>query len=52
MLKSLPKEVRDSSPAQIGLDYCNRLFQLESDFAEQKLSFRSDTRPAWNALSQ
>ena len=39
-LKSLPKEVRDRSPAQVGLDYCNKLLQLESDFAEQKLSFQ------------
>ena len=39
-LKSLPKEVRERSPAQVGLDYCNRLFQLESDFAEQELSFQ------------
>ena len=39
-LKSLPKEVRDKSPAQVGLDYCDRLFRLENVFAEEKLSFQ------------
>ena len=39
-LKSLPKELRDRSPAKIGLDYCDKLFRLESDFIERKLSFQ------------
>ena len=39
-LKSLPKEVRERSPAQVGLDYCDRLFHLEKGFSEQKLSFQ------------
>ena len=39
-LKSLPQEVRDRSPARIGLDYCDKLFRLESDFTQQKLSFQ------------
>ena len=39
-LKSLPKEVRDRSPAQVGLNYCNKLFPLESDYVEQTLSFQ------------
>jgi transposase len=38
-LKILPKEIRNKSPAQIGLDYCNRLFGLEADYANQKLDF-------------
>jgi hypothetical protein len=37
-LKSLPKELRERSPAQVGLDYCDKLFHLESGFTEQKLS--------------
>ena len=43
-LKSLPKEVRDRSPARVGLDYCDKLFRLESDFAEQELSFQERYR--------
>lgn len=39
-LKSLPQELRDRSPAKTGLDYCDKLFRLESDFTGQKLSFR------------
>ena len=39
-LKSLPKEVLNRSPARVGLNYCDKLFQMESDFAEQELSFR------------
>ena len=39
-LKSLPKELRDRSPARVGLDYCDKLFQLENNFTEQELSFQ------------
>ena len=39
-LKSLPKELRDRSPAKIGLDYCDKLFHLESGYSDQKLSFQ------------
>ena len=39
-LKSLPNELRDRSPAKIGLDYCDKLFRLESDYTEGKLSFQ------------
>lgn len=39
-LKSLPQELRDRSPAKVGLDYCDKLFHLESGFAEQGLSFQ------------
>lgn len=31
-LKSLPKEVRDRSPGQAGLGFCNQLFALEEDY--------------------
>ena len=39
-LKSLPQELRDRSPAKIGVDYCDKLFRLESGFTEQNLSFQ------------
>ena len=39
-LKSLPKNLQDRSPAKIGLDYCDKLFRLESDYTEGKLSFQ------------
>lgn len=39
-LKSLPQELRDRSPAKIGLDYCDKLFRQESGFTEQNLSFQ------------
>lgn len=39
-LKSLPKELRDRSPAKTGLDYCDKLFHLEGSYVEQKLSFQ------------
>ena len=39
-LKSLPNELRDRSPAKIGLDYCDKLLRLESGFTEQNLSFQ------------
>ncbi len=37
-LRSLPKELRSRSPAQTGLDFCNRLFSLEAEFLRQTLS--------------
>ena len=37
-LRSLPKELRSRSPAQTGLDFCNRLFALEAEFSRQALS--------------
>lgn len=37
-LRSLPKELRRRSPAQTGLDFCNRLFSLEAEFLRQTLS--------------
>lgn len=43
-LKSLPKDVRSRSPAQIGLDFCNRLFALEADYAEKQLDFEERHR--------
>ncbi len=39
-LKSLPKELRERSPAKVGLDYCDKLFHLESIFEEEELSFQ------------
>ncbi len=39
VLKSLPKDIRDRSPAQVGLEFCNKLFGLEEDYAKQELSF-------------
>ena len=43
-LKSIPEDVRHKNPAKIGLDYCNRLFGLESDFSKQNLSFEERHR--------
>ena len=39
-LKSLPKEIREKHPAHKGLDYCNRLFALEEDYAKAGISFQ------------
>lgn len=39
-LKSLPQDIRARSPAQTGLEYCNRLFQLEEEYVRQDLSFQ------------
>ena len=39
-LKTLPKEAKEKHPAQIGLQYCNKLFELEAGYAEKKLSFQ------------
>jgi transposase len=38
-LKVLPHDLQRKSPAQKGLDYCNKLFALEADYAKQSLSF-------------
>ena len=38
-LKSLPADLRNRSPAQVGLDFCNTLFGLEERFSKQGLSF-------------
>jgi len=39
-LKSPPQELRDRSPSKAGLDYCDKLFHLESGYKRQKLSFQ------------
>ncbi len=39
-LQSLPKEAKEKHPAQIGLWYCNNLFELEAGYAEKRLSFQ------------
>ena len=39
-LKTLPKEAKEKHPAQIGLRYCNKLFELETGYTEKKLSFQ------------
>ena len=39
-IKSLPEQLRDKSPAKAGLDFCDKLFRLESGFVEQSLSFQ------------
>lgn len=39
-LKSLPKEIREKHPAHKGLDYCNRLFALEEEYAQAGISFQ------------
>lgn len=38
-LKSIPKDIREKSPAQAGLDYCNQLFALEECWSRQDLSY-------------
>ena len=38
-LKALLKEAREKHPAQTGLRYCNKLFELKAGYAEKKLSF-------------
>jgi transposase len=43
-LKSIPEDIRAKNPAQIGLNYCNKLFGLEAKFAEQKLNFEERYR--------
>jgi hypothetical protein len=37
-LKALPKNERAASPANVGLDYCNRLFRLEGVYDEEGIS--------------
>lgn len=39
-LKLLPQEIRSKSPAQTGLNYCNKLFNLEGKYKEQMRSFK------------
>ena len=38
-LKTLPKDAREKHPAQTGLRYCNKLFELEAGYTEKRLSF-------------
>lgn len=38
-LKSIPKKLRKSSPANTGLDFCNQLFALEVNYTEQHLNY-------------
>ena len=38
-LKSLPADIRSRSPAQTGLEFCNKLFALEENYTKQELSF-------------
>ncbi len=37
-LKALPKNEQAGSPANVGLDYCNRLFRLEEVYDEENIS--------------
>ena len=39
-LKILPKDAREKHPAQTGLRYCNKLFELEAGYTEKNLSFQ------------
>lgn len=43
-LKSLPQDIRSKSPAQIGLNYCNKLFGLEADYTKKGLNFEEQYR--------
>jgi hypothetical protein len=43
-LKSLPADIRSRSPAQNGLEFCNRLFGLEEEYTKEKLSFEQRYR--------
>ena len=43
-LKCLPQGIRNKSPAQIGLGYCNQLFGLETDYTKQGLNFEDRCR--------
>lgn len=38
-LKSMPKDIREKSPAQTGLEYCNKLFSLEEEWEKQAVSY-------------
>lgn len=40
-LKVLPKDIRERSPAQVGLEYCNQLFQLEEQYTGLGLPFQA-----------
>jgi transposase/FtsZ-binding cell division protein ZapB len=37
-LKALPKNERAGSPANVGIDYCNRLFKLEREYDEEGIN--------------
>jgi transposase len=37
-LKAAPPDTRDSTPSQKGLEFCNKLFSLEREYAEKKLA--------------
>ena len=39
VLKSLPADIRNRSPAQTGLEFCNKLFALEERYTKQELPF-------------
>lgn len=43
-LKTLPRGIRNKSPAQIGLNYCNQLFGLEADYTKLGFSFEDRHR--------
>ena len=49
-LKVLPADIRERSPAQAGLTFCNELFHLEEAYAKQGLSFqeRYDARTEYS----
>lgn len=38
-LKSMPSDIRGRSPAQRGLEFCNKLFELEERYTKQGMSF-------------
>ena len=38
-LKSLPTDIRGRSPAQRGLEFCNKLFEWEERYTKQGMSF-------------
>jgi transposase len=44
MLQTLPKDKRDSSDAAKGVDYCDKLFHLEKQFALLSLEERLNER--------
>ena len=47
-LKAIKKEDRVNADANIGLEYCNRLFELERYFDEQNLTY--EQRAKWRIL--
>ena len=42
--KSAPPDARENAPSQIGLDFCNRLFELEREFADLEPEKRYEER--------